>query len=170
MSIKDPKWHVVYTMSKNEKKIFNTLTKQKIYSFLPLHQLTRQWCDRKKHIHVPIFPNYVFVKICPDQKWMVQSICGVIRFVSFGNMLAVVPDHEIDIIKKLEANNIEVSHETNWVKGDKVRIIRGPLTGLEGVINDKRGEGRLFLELKAIDRIVSISIDSHSIQMAHEFV
>jgi len=56
-------WHVVYTRSRAEKKVYADLTAQGIECFLPVQKQLRQWKDRKKWVEMPLMPGYCFVYI-----------------------------------------------------------------------------------------------------------
>lgn len=152
-------WHLVYTYPQFERKIYSSLTEIGIDAFLPFQNVIRQWSDRKKYVQVPLFPNYVFVNISSVDRFKVL-INGVTRFVSFGGKPAIVPDKEIDNIKKLSQEKWNITNEGYYTVGDKVRVIAGPLTGLEGVLLDKKGHTRFGIRFTSIEQAVSIDIQS----------
>ena len=149
-------WYVIYTKPKFEKKIFTKLQEKKIESFLPLQKVMRQWSDRKKKVEVPLFPNYLFVRIPSIDKWNVLSVDGVVRFLQLDGKLATISEKEMNSIRKLLLGNPEVSNE-KFNKGDQVVINCGPLKGLEGILINNKGVKRLAIRINTIDKSVLVN-------------
>jgi transcription antitermination factor NusG len=156
-------WHIVYTSPNTEKKIYNELCKRSINAYLPVNQVVRQWSDRKKKLELPLFPNYIFVKVTAREMWSVLMVAGVLRFISFGQQIAVIKDEEIETIKKLLHTNPEVNQETDCVIGDRVKVTDGPFKGLEGTVSQVKGYTRLFVSLETINRVLSVEIPEWSV-------
>lgn len=157
MAFSEGNWYVVYTYPNLEKRISILLTKRDITTYLPLQKVYHQWSDRIKELEVPLFPNYVFVHINDRERTKVLSINGILRFISFEGKLAVIPDNEIQLIRKLEHTNVEV--ESDLVKGDRVKIIRGSFAGLEGILINKIGKRRVVLRLNTLKQSLSLEIN-----------
>jgi hypothetical protein len=51
----ETKWYAVYTRPRWEKKVAEILTDKKIENYCPLNKVVRQWSDRKKIVHEPLF-------------------------------------------------------------------------------------------------------------------
>ena len=68
-------WKVIYTASRQEKKVAVLLERFGIAYYLPLVKKLRLWSDRKKWVEMPLFNGYVFVKPEPgirDKVWIQQ--------------------------------------------------------------------------------------------------
>jgi transcription antitermination factor NusG len=164
--LNNPTWNVIYTCPKTEKKVHNSLTKLNVDSYLPLQKVVRQWSDRKKKIEVPMFPNYVFVKVDLTEHWKVLSVNGVVRFINFAGILSKVPDYEIDMIKRiLQDEHITVAKENCCFEvGRKIRIAKGRFTGLVGTLIEKRGKFRLLVRIESISQSIAIDIPTDCIE------
>lgn len=156
-------WHVIYTRPKFEKKIFSKLRENNIETFLPLHKVMRQWSDRKKRVEVPLFPNYLFVNIAPKNRWHVLSVEGVVRFLQFEAKPAIVPEKDMETIRKSVLGNPEVSNQ-RFNNGDHVIIFRGPLRGLEGVLVNTNGRRRLAVRVDVIDKSILVNVSPADLQ------
>ncbi len=163
-SAKPANWYVVYTYPNTEKKVCNELNKREITAYLPTIEVTRQWSDRKKKLEVPLFPNYLFVKITSIKMWMVLAVKGVVKFVSFDNAPKVVQDSEISWVRKLIQGTGILGREASPCKGDKVQVTQGPLSGLVGRVSSDKGLTRLFVELEALQQFVSVEINADLLQ------
>jgi len=129
------KWHAVYTKPCWEKKVARLLELKKIEHYCPLQKVYRQWSDRKKVIHDPLFKSYVFVHVSAKDHVPVLETDGVLGFVTFQGKPAVVRDEEILIIRQFlrEYKNITVNKLDLHVN-DAVRITGGPLMMKEGTV------------------------------------
>ena len=151
-----PNWYVVYTYPKKEQKIYTDLIRQKVTTYLPLHKVVRRWSDRLKELTVPLFPNYIFVQICDNQRVNVLRVAGVSRFIAFDGRPTIISDEEIEMIRRLENAPVEV--EPHLINGDRVQIMQGPFAGLEGVLFKKQGKERFGLRLDGLRQVLSIDI------------
>ena len=126
-------WYALYTRSRWEKKVADTLEKRKIEAYCPVNKVQRQWADRKKVILEPLFPSYVFVFVSPKEHLQIKEIDGVVNFVHWLSKPAVIRQEEIDTIKKFLSEYDRVTLEKTQVNlNDRVRIINGPLMMWEG--------------------------------------
>jgi transcription elongation factor/antiterminator RfaH len=158
MTKDDLSWYVVYTYPKQEKRIFSDLIKQSINAFLPFQKVVRQWSDRKKKLTVPLFPNYVFVQVPEKERFKVFSVPGVTRFISFEGKPAIVSNDEINIIKQLVNHNISFENEVSLTSGDRVKVVHGPLAGLQGILVDRKGGKRFGIHFDSISQSISVDI------------
>jgi transcription antitermination factor NusG len=156
----EPKWHVVYTLAKAEKKVASRISSMGLESYLPLNRITRQWSDRKKKLEVPLFPNYVFVKVNALRREPLYSIKELIRFVSIDKKPVVIRDKEIMDIKRILGENIDVHVEEYFQRGMKVRIKYGQFSGLEGTILKKNGNSRLLIKMDGLMKAFSFNISN----------
>jgi transcription antitermination factor NusG len=139
--------------------------------YLPVQTEVRQWSDRKKTLEVPLFPNYIFVKITPSEWLKVLNVHGIVRFVCFEGQPAVIPDREIMLIKDLLSRNINLSagdsaacQAAGISIGEKVRVTQGPFVGLEGTVIEQQGHKRLFIKLETIERAISVDVSACSLE------
>ena len=79
----DLKWYAVHTYSFRERVVAQLFASQDICHYLPLLSEKRRWSDRIKNIQVPLFKNYLFVKIASNQEdfWRVLGTRGVTRIL-----------------------------------------------------------------------------------------
>src|SRR6478609_8971676 len=95
----EKKWHAVYTRPRWEKKVAEMLTRRKIENYCPINRVIKQWSDRKKVVHEPLFRSYVFVKIAESELACLKKTDGVISLVYWLRKPAVIRDTEIEAIR-----------------------------------------------------------------------
>ncbi len=129
------KWFAVYTRPRWEKKVAEILTRKKIENYCPLNKVTRQWSDRKKIVHDPLFTSYVFVRAFQSELTSLRDVHGVINLVYWLGKPAVIRDSEIEVIKNFLNDHVNVRLEKTPINvDDRVQVLGGPLTELEGKV------------------------------------
>ncbi len=158
-------WYAGYTYPKAEKKVSNKLTDLGIESFLPLHTVVRQWSDRKKKLEVPLFPNYVFVKVSINNMHLLNHVKQLVHIVEFENKPIVIKDKEIDKIKIALAEKHDVESTSFSIEcGNKVRVIDGAFSGLEGLLIRVDDKSRLLVRIEALRQAFTISISEEYLE------
>jgi transcription antitermination factor NusG len=154
-SQKERKWYALYTKPRNEKKVAERLSKQGYEMYCPLVKTLRQWSDRKKKVHVPMFPSYIFCRINEIERHQLLMDPGVLNFVFWLGKPAEVREEEIEAIRKISNHGDEIKVEANRLeKGQFVKIPEGPFRGLTGKVDsvDKR---KVQVYVEQLDCIVS---------------
>jgi transcription antitermination factor NusG len=160
-------WHVVYTRSRAEKKVYADLLSQNIECFLPLQRKLRLWKDRKKWVKMPIISGYCFVCIDKKEYEKVLQTNHVVCYVKFEGKAARIPQEQIDFLKKLTSQSefeIEVSRQT-FGPGKKVEIIAGPLIGLRGELLSCKGKKRFVLRIEQINTVFSVEVPAEQLTL-----
>lgn len=155
----EPGWYALYTRPKFEKKVENRLHEAGFDVWLPLHTVVRQWSDRKKKVEVPLFNSYVFVRTQKNQLYHAVQVDGVARAVGFNGTPAQIRDEQIEMIRKIliGPDAFEVT-EKEFVKGDPVRVVEGPLKGNEGQWIEWRGRKRVALEVEHLSHMILVEV------------
>jgi transcription antitermination factor NusG len=131
----EKKWFALYTRARWEKKVSEILTRKKFENYCPINKVVRQWSDRKKIVHEPLFTSYVFVKVSEFEIAPLRQLQGVVNFVYWLGKPAVVRDSEIEAIKDFLAGHVNIKLEKTPINAnDKVRVLSGPLMELEGEV------------------------------------
>lgn len=159
--MQEKKWLVFYTKSRGEKAANNLLQKNGFESYLPLNKVLRQWSDRKKKIEVPLFNSYIFVKDVEANIVEILKTPGVSWNIRHNGMPAVLREKELTTIKRfLESGlTIDISSTENLEKGDKVKILDGPMKGAIGFLSGEYSDQKFTIELESIDQVMKVSVD-----------
>ncbi len=154
-------WFAVYTQVRHEKKVSKEIENRDIETYLPLRQQTSYWKDRKKIVHLPLFPGYLFVKIRPEKRTDVLKVPGIVRILGVNGELTPVPEYQIEGIKELLESGLKYEIAKQYVSGREVEVTKGLLAGTEGKIIELRGHYKLILSVDIIKRsiLVEVGID-----------
>jgi len=129
------KWYAVYTRPRWEKKVAENLVRKKVECYCPINKVIRQWSDRKKIVHEPLFTSYVFVRVEETELSLLRETHGVINMVYWLGKPAVIRDIEIEIIKRFLNEHVNIQLQKTPISiNDRVRILGGPLMEMEGQV------------------------------------
>ena len=142
-------WFVIYTKSRNEKKVAELLQKNGVEVFCPLVKLKKNWSDRKKIVETPLFNSYVFVKLSEKDRNVVFNVPGVIRYVFWLKKPALARDSEIEKLKSVLHETMDSFTIENYQIGETIKISEGDFKGLDGVI-EKQSKNKLHVILENV--------------------
>jgi transcriptional antiterminator NusG len=159
-----PRWYVIHTRSRHEKRVSEQLQIRQVEVFLPLYRARRNWNGRKATVDLPLFPGYVFVRIPLAERLSVLGLAGVAGLVSFQG--APVPLPELEMERMRSCLSLATAEPVPYFRpGNRVRIVAGPLAGLEGVILRQNGQARFVLSIDLILRSVAVNVDACDLEL-----
>jgi transcriptional antiterminator RfaH len=158
-------WHVLYAVVKNEKKVAGQLAERGVAHYLPLRKETRRWSDRRVTIMAPLFPGYLFVRCSSAQRFAINGLPGVVRFVMTGGSPAVISDDEFVRLKGLLDSNSAEAHDY-LQPGKRVRLTGGIFDGFEGTYIRDRGRLRAIVAIDWLQRSVIVDVEACELQLA----
>jgi transcription antitermination factor NusG len=152
-------WYVASTCANHERRVQQQLEVRNVETFLPLYASVRRWKDRRVHLHLPLFPGYVFVRIALRDRLRVLQIPGAVRLVGFNGHPTALPTEEIEAIRR-GLTHVQCVEPYPYLRaGRRVRINSGPLAGLEGILLRKKNPLRVVLSVDLIMRSVVAEVD-----------
>lgn len=157
-------WWAVYARHQHEKQVAETLQAKGFDVFLPLYESVRRWKDRRKVLALPLFPGYVFVRGGHERRLGILTTPGVHMIISRGEAAAEIPEGEIHAIRRSLEAKFAVEPHPYLNCGDRVRVTRGALEGIEGVLLRKKNIFRLVLSVEMLAQSVSMEIDATDVE------
>lgn len=154
-------WYAIWTRSRQEKVASAVLNNLGVQHYLPLKSELRKWSDRKQMVEMPVFSCYLFVHINPflkDSRLQVLKAPGVVAFVGNRNGPLPIPDQEIEDIRTVLAARVAYSHCPSLNKGDRVRVVRGALAGVEGTLVTGNSSAHLLVSIEMIRQSLSVNV------------
>jgi len=156
-------WHVLWTKSNCEQAVYEQLAATGFNVLLPT---VDRW-SRRRHTRclyrAPLFPGYLFVKhaIDKDSYIEISKARGLVRILGERwDRLAVIPDEEIESIRKVNLSDLPRMPHPYLKVGQTVRIISGPLANVQGVyLREESKRGLLVLSVEMLRRSLAVEID-----------
>jgi transcription antitermination factor NusG len=159
-----PGWWAVYTRHHHEQTVTRMLTAKGLDVFLPTFETPRQWKDRKKIISMPLFPSYLFVRHSADARLPVLTTPGVHMILTRDGQCAVIPDDEIRAIKQAVQDPSRIKPHQFLNCGEQVRLLRGPLQGVQGILIRKKGACRLVVGVELLNQSAAVEVNSVDVE------
>ena len=152
-------WFALRVRSHYERVAATHLRDRGFEEFSPSFKAERQWSDRKKQVDQFLFPGYVFCRINPEDRLPVLTIPGAVGLVGFGKGPSAIPENEIESVRKMVGSGLLVGPWPFLATGQSVLIERGPLTGVEGILQEIKKAYRLVVSINLLQRSVSVELD-----------
>jgi transcription antitermination factor NusG len=159
-------WYAVQTSPRHEKKVANELRLKGIKSFLPLFPEKHQWSDRERVVDVPLFPQYVFVRITadPTARIAVLRTSGVTSFVGARGLGVTIPESQIAAVQSVIEYRLSASPCSFLDVGKRVRIRGGSLDGVQGILLGLKGDETLVISVELIQKSLTISVKGFRVE------
>ncbi len=152
-------WFGIRTRSNYEKITATVLDNKGFEQYLPTYRSRRRWSDRVVETNQPLFPGYVFCRFDPKNRLPILTTPGVVSIVGCGNEPAPISDDEIEAVQAILISDLASSPCPFLSEGQRIRVIRGALTGVEGILLKKKSSWRLVVSVSMLQRSISVEID-----------
>lgn len=110
-------------------------------------------------LELPLFPTYVFARFREVQRVQVLRTPGVRSIVAFNHRLAPVRDEEIQSLQVMVRSGVPVEPWPILREGQRVRVERGPLQGVEGILLRFKNCWRVVVGVEILQRAVAAEVD-----------
>jgi transcriptional antiterminator NusG len=156
-------WWVVHTRSRNEKALAQDLISKDISYFLPMSWKVSRKSRRTTRSFLPLFSGYLF--FCGKENERVE----LLKTNRVANLIEV--DNQQKLLKELVQVNQALQSGApltphNYIKkGQRCRVIAGPLMGMEGIVVRSNNAVRLVLQIDMLGQAASVEIDVDMIEV-----
>jgi len=164
-------WLAAYVKMHHEIKTRDRLTAMGIENFLPVQEVIRQWSDRKKKVNRVLIPMMIFVHVDKTQQTEVLTLSAVSRYMVLRNehRPAIIPDKQMERFRFMLDNADEtVTFNSDTMRaGEKVRVIKGPLAGLEAELITIDGNSTIVVRIEQLG-CATVEMNVSSVEMIKE--
>jgi len=158
------RWYALYTKPRHEFKAEIQLENNGIEHFLPTVIRIRQWSDRKKKVKEALFKSYIFIHANEKERLVALEQNAIVRTIFFNGKPAVVPDWQIENLRKMLNKSSDVTVMDQLKIGVKVKIISGPFKDIEGIVYETvNQEKMLAITINLLRRSVVVQIPRESL-------
>jgi transcription antitermination factor NusG len=161
--VAEPRWFVLWTRSHCEQLVHEQLATKGLHPFLPTIEVWSRRAGLRRRIRIPMFPGYLFLNDVLDKRIDVEvrKARGLVGILGHGwDRRAVVPAHEVEAIRRVVDTRVAVRPHPYLKEGQRVRIIRGPMANVEGVLlRVKDSKGLLVLSVDMLQQSVAVEVD-----------
>ncbi len=162
-------WYAVWTRSRHEYTVEKNLQRKGLRTFLPTVPHLSRRTDRRKILDCPLFPGYLFLRVAsiPERRLLVLQTPGVVTILGEDPLVSTpIPDKQVEAIQKLLDSGLAFATLPYLHIGERVQIKDGPLSGVEGVIQEYRGKSRMVVSVDLLQRSVAVEIEGWRLERA----
>lgn len=152
-------WFALHVRHRWEQKAADLLSEKGYEQFAPSYQVVRRWSDRRKVFQEPLFPGYIFCRMTEGAQGKILTTPGVLDFVGCAGRPLPVETREIESLKQFIASGQNLTRHPYLVAGDIIRIISGPLAGLEGIFVESTTSCQIVVSVTLLQRSVAVEIN-----------
>jgi len=151
-------WYVVYSKPQKEKYAKFHLGLKGLEVFFPQLFLPESLQQRKQI--VPLFPNYLFVRMRFSQEYnYVLWSPGVKRVVSFDGTPHPIDEKIVNFLMQQATPEGIIKARSSLMVGQEIRISGGSFDGVVGIIQEPpNARERVTVLLKLLNREVSVDL------------
>ncbi len=158
-----PEWYAVYTRARHEKVVARELERRGLPTLLPLCRAVHFWKDRRRELELPLFPSYVFVRTHSTGRARVLSAPGAVYLVSDSRGPLAVAASEIESVRILAAVGSAAPYPYLRA-GMRVRVMRGPLAGVEGLLAGNRRPHLVVVSITALSSSIRAEVHIEDVE------
>jgi len=162
------RWHVLWTRSHCEQMVHDQLVGKQFEVFMPKFNAWARRAGTRGLAGTPLFPGYLFLRHTLDKESYleVRKARGLVTILGERwDRPATIPDSEIEAIRRLAGAKVPAVAHPYLKEGARVRITRGALAGIEGILLKLRmNQGLLVLSVNLLQRSVAIEVDCTTVE------
>lgn len=163
----EKEWYALYVQVNHEKEVVKRLEQKEVCCFLPLMESWSKRLDRRKKVHLPLFPGYVFVNVHLDSyvNLNIVKTAGALNLLRNSEGPLSIPSYQIENLQTIINSTQPLKTHTYLKEGEWIRVVRGPLAGCIGILSRldlKRG--RLVVSVDIIKKSVSVELDVEDVE------
>jgi transcriptional antiterminator RfaH len=162
-------WYLIYAKPHKELVAKDNLERQGYEVYLPMARIRRRRLGKGATRVEPLFPRYLFIRLdTKTDNWSpIRSTLGVSNLVKFGMHPSAVPAVLIDVLRE-RCNDDGVQDITpgEFKSGESVRVMEGPMMGLEGVFLAKTSSDRVMVLLDIVGKHTRVNLTTEKLEPA----
>ena len=163
-------WHVLWTRSNYEQLVHDQLAVKGFDVFLPTINAWSRRGGVRVLSQVPLFRGYLFVHHAMEKVSYldVTKTNGLVRLLGERwDRLDVVPDGEIEAIRKVLLTRLPILPYPYLQEGQRVRITSGPMVDVEGIlVRSNPNKGLLVISVNLLRRSIAVQVDCTLVEAA----
>lgn len=155
-------WLVCHTRPRCEKKLAALLEAEKFEHYLPLVESLRRYARQTKKFTKPLFPGYVFAQVPAAKRARLYQQDLLARAITVDDEAKFL--RQLADVRAIVASGCELSLMPLLTRGRRVKIIGGPLHGLEGLVDNSANPQGVVLSVDVLQQGLFVKIPAGQLQ------
>jgi transcription antitermination factor NusG len=156
-------WYACHTRPRCEKKFAALMAAESFEHYLPLVSSIRRYASGTKRFTRPLFPGYVFARVPAALKARIYQQELIARAIPVDDEARFLG--QLEDVRKIVASGLELSVIPLLTRGRRVRVVGGPLHGLEGLVDDATGSGGISISVDVLRQGLLLKVPAENLQV-----
>jgi transcription antitermination factor NusG len=161
-------WFALNVKPRFDKAVGRALANKGFETLVPLYKKRYSCGTRLKESELPLFPGYVFCRFDVLKRLPILMTPGVTHILGNGDHPLALLQTEIASLKTAIQAGVRLQSFPYIEVGQKVRIEKGALAGIVGIVVKFKQSLRLVLSVTLLQRSVLVEIDSREVALEPE--
>ena len=149
-------WYVLHVKPRTEKAVNDRLAILRVFHYLPLVRKETKVQRRKVVRFLPVFPGYVFTRLYPEERMAILRTQHIVRTIEVTNPRRMI--HQLRQVEHASRLPADLKQVESFAAGEYVRVVSGPLRGLEGQVRRVGSQTSLVLTVDILGRALEASV------------
>ena len=158
----DSSWLVCHTKPRCEKRFAALMDAERLEQYLPLVESVRRYGTRTKKFTKPLFAGYVFACVPLHRKARIYQQDLLARAIAVEDEPTFL--RQLADVRAIVASGLELSVMPLLTKGRRVKIIGGPLHGLEGFIDNSANPSGVVLSVDVLQQGLLVRVPAQNLR------
>ena len=160
-------WTPVRTKPRREKKVAEFCAAKKLTHYLPLRRSVKRYERRSYEFFPPMFPGYIFC--------LVDNVLYQELLLSHAVLFRVKMDDALELKLIDDLKNVQIFEhfacegelvvKPELAEGIPVKIINGPLRGINGIVEKRKGKVLVSINIEILGQSASVLLDVGDIEI-----
>jgi len=159
-------WHAIYVTTGQEEKAKRALLetfKNDLKVLVPKRELKERKLGKTRIVNRKLFPGYVLIngEITKEVYHKIKKIPMLLKLLKGQEGPLEIDERELAVLNILIKNE-KIKISKAYKENDKIKIIEGPLLGMEGRIQSvdaRKGRAKVNVDFLGTSKVVQLGID-----------
>ncbi|ACB76915.1 NusG antitermination factor [Opitutus terrae PB90-1] len=156
-------WLVCHTKPRCEKKFAALMAAERFEHYLPLVDSVRKYRQQTKRFTKPLFPGYVFACVPNEKRARIFQQDLLARAIDVDDERRFL--RQLDDVRAIVASGYELTVLPLLTRGRRVKIVGGPLHGLEGFVDDPSNPRGVVLSVDVLQQGLLVKLPAENLQV-----
>lgn len=161
----DRRWYVLHSKPRCEKKAAKICLDGDIHHYLPLRQNRhrRRKGQRRYSFNMPLLPGYLFACCDTGERLKLLRSGYLVQTIDVVDQSQLL--EELRQIYLASAGPTELTIYPQLKRGRRIRVVHGPLSGIQGRISARKEAFRLVLNVSILGTAVAAEVDMDDVEL-----
>lgn len=160
-------WTPIRTKPRQEKKLAEYCKSNSITCYLPLIKSVKRYKRRSVEHQVPMFPGYVFCAVTEESYRTLLSSGTIVYRINMTETCEKILINDLISLQNFEllAMQEEVIVRPEIISGTQITVTKGPLMGVAGVVEQRKSDTLITVNVEILGQSVSAAIDIGDVEL-----